>query len=58
MPVTIEEAREVVATAAEANGETKFAREVRAGAWDSRSDIQAALNPEDYRKQAEGERLI
>jgi len=43
MGVTIEEARECVATAAEADGEWKFAREVRAGAWDTRSDIQAAL---------------
>lgn len=41
--VTIEQAREVVATAAEADGELKFAREVRAGCWDSRHDVQAAL---------------
>jgi len=39
----IEEAREYVAKLAEKEGEFKFAREVRAGAWDHRSDVQSAL---------------
>lgn len=42
-PVTLREAREVVAKAAEAEGEHEFARQVRAGAWDNRNDVQAAL---------------
>ena len=39
----IEEARERVARAAERDGEIVFAREVRAGSWDHRNDVQAAL---------------
>ncbi len=43
---TLLSARERVATIAEKNGEARFAAEVRAGAWDSRSDIQAAIRGE------------
>lgn len=43
MPKTIEEAREHIAALAEADGELTFAREVRAGVWDHRSDVQTAL---------------
>lgn len=41
--VTLEEARERVAAVAEKHGEHVFAGEVRAGCWDHRSDVQAAL---------------
>ncbi len=41
--MTIEEAREYVAKLAEAEGELRFAREVKAGAWDHRNDVQSAL---------------
>lgn len=47
--MTIEEARERVARVAEKDGETLFAREVRAGCWDHRSDVQAALRGERLR---------
>jgi hypothetical protein len=40
---TIEQARETVATLADAEGERTFAREVRAGCWDHRNDVQRAL---------------
>jgi hypothetical protein len=46
---TIEEARERVAQLAERDGEEQFAREVRAGAWDHRNDVQAALRGERLR---------
>lgn len=46
---TIEEARERVAKLAEKDGEIIFAREVRAGAWDHRNDVQAALRGEKLR---------
>lgn len=36
-------ARERVARLAEKDGEVVFAREVRAGCWDHRNDVQAAL---------------
>lgn len=39
----LERARERIAKAAERDGEMIFAREVRAGAWDHRNDVQAAL---------------
>ena len=42
--MTIEEAREYVAALADKEGETRFAREVRSGAWDHRNDVQSALN--------------
>lgn len=45
----IEEARERVAKLAERDGETSFAREVRAGCWDHRGDVQAALRGERLR---------
>lgn len=41
--MTIEEAREYVASLAEKEGEIRFAREVRAGLWDHRRDVQSAL---------------
>lgn len=41
---TIEQAREMIALWAEAEGETTFAREVRAGCWDHRNDVQQALS--------------
>lgn len=41
--MTIEEAREYVANLADKEGEKQFAREVRAGSWDHRRDIQSAL---------------
>ncbi|MBN9601847.1 MAG: hypothetical protein J0G33_02840 [Afipia felis] len=47
--ITIEEARERVATLAGEDGEIIFAREVRAGCWDHRSDVQAALRGERLR---------
>lgn len=40
------EARERVAKCAERDGEMVFAREVRAGCWDHRNDVQAALRGE------------
>lgn len=45
----IEEARERVAVLAERDGEIVFAREVRAGCWDHRNDVQAALRGERLR---------
>lgn len=42
--VTIEQARERVAKIAEINKEYIFAREVRAGCWDHRNDVQHVLN--------------
>ena len=50
MSVTIESARERVAALAEKNGELRFAREVRAGCWDHRSDVQAAARGERLRE--------
>lgn len=41
--ITIEQAREIIAGYAEADGEHVFAGEVRAGCWDHRRDVQAAL---------------
>ena len=41
--MSIEEAREYVATLADKEGEKQFAREVRAGCWDHRRDVQSAL---------------
>jgi hypothetical protein len=41
--ITIEQAREKIASLAEADGEIVFAREVRAGCWDHRNDVQVAL---------------
>lgn len=34
------DAREIIARRAEDDGEMKFAREVRAGAWDHRNDVR------------------
>lgn len=42
--MTIDEARKVIAGLAVADGEYTFAREVLAGAWDHRNDVQAVLN--------------
>lgn len=39
---TIETARAIIADLAEKEGEFIFAREVRDGLWDHRSDVQAA----------------
>ena len=36
-------AREKIAELAEADGEAQFAREVRAGCWDHRDDVAAAI---------------
>lgn len=41
--MTTEQAREILAKRAEQDGETAFAREVRAGCWDHRPDLQAVL---------------
>jgi hypothetical protein len=41
--MTIKQAREIIAKLAEKAGEYTFAREVRAGCWDHRYDVQAAL---------------
>lgn len=41
--MSIEQARELIAKLAEKDGEIQFAREVRAGCWDHRNDVQAAL---------------
>jgi hypothetical protein len=41
--MTIEQAREYVATLADREGENQFAREVRAGCWDHRNDVQSAF---------------
>lgn len=41
--MTIEQAREYVASLADKESETQFAREVRAGCWDHRSDVQSVL---------------
>ena len=46
---TIEAARERIAKLAEKDGEYVFAREVRAGCWDHRNDVQAALHGEALR---------
>jgi hypothetical protein len=53
MTITIEQARERVARVAEADGELQFAREVRAGAWDHRNDVQAALAGKRLRGEPE-----
>lgn len=45
MQRTIEQARQIIADLARADGEHTFAREVLAGAWDHRRDVQAALSP-------------
>ncbi len=42
----IESARERLAKVAELAGQHQFAREVRAGAWDHRTDVQAAFRGE------------
>ena len=46
MARTIEQARQVIADRANARGESAFAREVIAGVWDDRGDVQAALRSE------------
>lgn len=51
MPRSIEEARNYIAKLAEADGELKFAREVRAGCWDHRADVQRALDGDDVTKK-------
>lgn len=50
MARTIEEARNHIAKLAEADGELKFAREVRAGAWDHRADVQRALDEDEPKR--------
>jgi hypothetical protein len=47
---TIKEARERVAKAATRDGEHRFAREVLAGCWDHRRDVQACLLRPDTTK--------
>lgn len=49
MTISIEEARERVAKLADRDREVQFAREVRAGCWDHRNDVQAALRGEKLR---------
>ena len=49
MAKTIEEARSEVANIARAEGEVIFAKEVLAGCWDHRRDVQAALRGEKLR---------
>jgi len=39
----VERGRDHIASLAEADGEIIFARQVRAGAWDHRSDVAAAI---------------
>lgn len=41
---TIEEARKIIADKATQQGEIAFAREVLAGCWDHRNDVQKELN--------------
>lgn len=43
---TMSEAREIIARLAEREGHRTFAREVRHGQWDHRSDVIAARNPD------------
>lgn len=43
MTYAIEKGREHIAKRAEADGETIFAREVRAGCWDHREDVGGAI---------------
>ncbi len=43
MTQTIEKARKVIAELATAEGEVIFAREVMAGCWDHRRDVQAVV---------------
>lgn len=45
----LQDARERVAKCAERDGEHGFAGEVRAGCWDHRSDVQAAMRGEKLR---------
>lgn len=42
--MTLEDARKFIADLAMKDGEHQFAREVLAGAWDTRSDLQKAMN--------------
>lgn len=49
MTKTIEQARDFIAALAEREGEMQFAREVRAGAWDHRRDVQAAMTNANFR---------
>ncbi len=51
MPKTIEQAREIIAALADTEGEIQFAREVRAGAWDHRNDVQRAQY-DDFKPRA------
>jgi hypothetical protein len=48
----IEQARSRVANLAKADGHIVFAREVLAGAWDHRNDVQSALRGEKLRGEA------
>lgn len=52
--MTTEEARKTIADLARRDGEEQFAREVEAGAWDHRSDVQACVagtfKPKELRK--------
>lgn len=43
MTDAIKAGRNRIAKVAEANGETAFAREVRAGCWDGRNDVAMAI---------------
>jgi hypothetical protein len=44
--INIHRGREHIAKMAEADGEHTFAREVRSGYWDHRSDVQRAIQRE------------
>lgn len=48
-PVIVERGRERIAKLAERDGELTFAREVRAGAWDHRRDVQHAIFDESLK---------
>lgn len=50
--MTIEQAREFVARLADQESETQFAREVRAGCWDHRADVQSALKNGPFKPRA------
>jgi len=53
--ISIEDARQRLARVAEQNGERQFAREVLAGCWDHRNDLQAVLNGGALRGEVIGE---
>lgn len=56
--LTIEHARETIASLAEREGNTIFAREVLAGCWDSRSDVQSVLAGTFRPRKIRGEVIV